>query len=1480
MSLFVAIQDPIIQNFAIRIAGGYLSSKTGADVKIGRLNIRPDFTVHLENFSVKDLKSNELLKVEELIVRPLMEDIINGKINIDRVELNDANANLISYKGEEHLNFQFLIDAFDSGSKEKSERSIPIKVNRIVINDLDFQYWDQNKDTLNAIDTNLINYTHIILDDIHLDMEGLTIVGDSITTVIHHLAATEQSGFILNHLQANANVSNSGILLDSLNIETNHSQLDLDLHLLYPGYQALGSFVDSVDFDNKIRSSNLLLSDLGPFSATLYEMPNQIKMEGLMRGPVKNFKLSRLKVEVGNDTRFEGDIALQPLDFMNNQQELNIKKLTYSYDDLAKFRIPGPSKTIPLPPMLKSLGKGTIDGAFSGSMEQFIADLYVTSEIGSVKADIQKHRNERHDVYEGFITAERLDIGTLANASNTIGTISLESNVICRIGNDIDLDIDGNAYDAVLLGNTLDEISMNGNLHKNQFNGKISIEDDELDLDFKGRFDFNDPKALGGDFQANITKADLNKLNLVKDDPKASLSASITANMNSINNFNKAEGNLIIDDLLFENSKGELAMDELNASIVNDYLLQKRIQLNCDFFDFEMAGKMDFTTIATTFKQYLNSYVKIPQWQEELEAFGSQEKDTDQDFIVQLNLKNPKPLTQMFLPTISIAKNTYLNGTFTSRSQMLNLTLRSKYVNINKIKINNIECRSNSSRRRSSTRLHLDNLILRDSTEKSPNVIGLDGLNILATLRNDSIMTDIEWDDVSIDDHNKADIRTAMRLKPEGGRFNIYESSILLNDTLWTFNPDNYIELDSGNIVLSNVELISNNQRIKLEGYVPNTANDTLYASFDQFNLSNLNFILEGMGIQLAGRANGQAQLSDLKENPTLIANLIINNLGVNDEIFGDAEIASDWDNEKERINLDVGLLEQERKAIDLKGAYYPLRDKDNLDFKLIINDLNIGILNPFTQGIAQRIQGLGNGTIDLKGDLNRPQVNGSLSIKDGGAKIDFLNTFYTFSPTISINDSIISIENLYLTDTLGNSAAVTGLVSHDHFKDFYLNLRMLPQKFLAMASNASTSPSFYGTAIASGIVEVKGPFNDLDLSVRARTNKGTVMTIPIGGNSSVSKHDFIVFVDKREMTQEEEEEAMMEEDKTKPSSNFNIGLNLAVNSDARIKIALPNGLGSMEAKGDGNIRLGVTPNDLSLIGDYVISNGSLNLNIQDLIHKNFSLDPGSQISWTGDPVNGTINATGVYQTKASLASLGLGDSVNMSNTNVKVECLVHIKNKLMNPDITFGIRLPNASEDLQQAVFSIIDTTNQSVVFTQTLYLLAFNSFNYGDSFDGMGLLTGQITDYLSKFVNNIDINFNYKAGSDNNNEEMTVAMRKQLFDDRLTIETNFGVIIPNETYTNNSTAIVGDVNLDYKITKDGRFSAQVFNRSNYNTMYYQYSYYKMAPYTQGIGLSYNKSFDRFRDIFKKQTPPIRAIRPNNDKKDDQSQEQDEAPK
>lgn len=1461
MSIFVAVQDPIIQKFAIRIAGGYISSKTGTEIQIGRLYISPNFTIQIDHFRVKDLKKNDLLNVEELRVRPIMEDIIHGQIHVGTVELTEAQANLITYEGEDHMNFQFLIDAFATGKKkEKTKNNLEVYVDQVLLKNLDFQFWNQNKAKPEKTERHLMDYAHIAVDSINLDVKDLAILNDTITAKIHHLDAYEVSGFRLVSLASDVNVSPSGILLDSLRIQTDNSNLHLDLHMLYNGYHAMSSFVDSVLFDAKIHPSALMISDLGPYAAALQEMPDLVHLEGNMKGPVRNFRLDKLQLALGERTHFSGNIAMQPLNLKDRVQVLNIKRLDYDIEDLEHFYLPIPSKTIPIPAALASLDHGTVKGNFKGSMSKFKTSLDVTSEIGNVNVTLDKWLDkQRNNVFEGDLIADRLNAGILSGAPKVVGVLDISAHVTGKQtkNGDFNLVIDGSLLNADLMGTKIDEIELDGSLQQQCFNGKIHIDDNDLGLDFNGRFDFSDPKALGGDFKAEIAHADLYHLHLVKNDKEAQLQATISANGKNFNKFNEAEGTLTIDSVTFTNSSGEYVMNHLNASIINDNLFQKRIKANCDFFDFQMAGKMDFTTLGTAFKQYVYNYVEVPQWTEDLEKFEKSQKSSEQDFIVDLNLKNPKPLTKLLMPSLSIAKNTTFNGTFTSKSSSLNLTLRSNYIKINNIKINNVECKSVSSSRRSVTRLSVSQIMLRDSTKTDSNQITLDQFQTNITLHNDSIKAVLTWDDFEELDHNKARINASFVPTSTGGRFNIASANIVLNDSVWTVRPNNFVAFDDGKIQISNVALVSQHQSLAVDGFVPNHPGDTLSASLNQFNISTFDFLMKGMGIDVDGFITGDASVSDLNESPTVIANLDIKGLGVNGQTCGDAIIFSQWNNEESAIDLRLGIVDQEKEVVNLTGSYYTKRD-DNLDFKLVSDGLYIGILSPFLRNAVQRLQGRCSGTVNVTGPVSQPLIEGSLKVDDGGCKVGYLNTYYTFEPTITFSDGLIDLNHFSLTDTLGNSASVSGNIKHHYLKDFFLEINLYPNNFLAMATTAEHNSSFYGTAIANGVVKVKGPLDNLSLDIKAITRKGTIVTIPLGGKSRLKKHDFITFVDHTVPTVDEEEEEIKEEARKKRSTHLNINLDLNVNSDAQVKISLPNNLGSMEAKGSGNIKVGLPANSsLSLIGDYVISSGSLSLNIKDLLRRSFTLEPGSNISWSGDPVKGIINATGVYQSKAALSSLGLVDSTSMGSGNVKVDCMVHLKNKLLNPDITFGLRLPKATEEMQQAVFSIIDTTNQSEVLVQAVYLMLFNTFNYGggSGIGYTGFISNQLNEIISQITNDIDINVNYKPGDDRSSEEMTVAMRKQLFDDRLTIETNFGVVIPNSTYASNSTNIVGDFNIDYKITKDGRLSGQVFNRSNYNTNYYQYTYYKTAPYTQGIGLSYSKSFDTFRDLFKKRT-------------------------
>ena len=77
----------------------------------------------------------------------------------------------------------------------------------------------------------------------------------------------------------------------------------------------------------------------------------------------------------------------------------------------------------------------------------------------------------------------------------------------------------------------------------------------------------------------------------------------------------------------------------------------------------------------------------------------------------------------------------------------------------------------------------------------------------------------------------------------------------------------------------------------------------------------------------------------------------------------------------------------------------------------------------------------------------------------------------------------------------------------------------------------------------------------------------------------------------------------------------------------------------------------------------------------------------------------------------------------------------------------------------------------------------------------------------------------------------------------DKITIDGNFGL-----NNNSNSNSLIGDVNINYKLTDDGKYRLKGFNRSNDNTQITTAG----GPYTQGVGILYKKEFNKLF-IFKK---------------------------
>ncbi|MDR0969648.1 MAG: translocation/assembly module TamB [Lentimicrobiaceae bacterium] len=1458
-SLITAVRDQAVQNFLARTAAGFLSNKMGVDIQIGSFFFDHFLSLYLKKIKVYDQKNNPLLIADEITVNVALADVLK-ELHLKSLILQNVYFNLIKYDSEENLNLKFLIDFFSSDENEEKQESevYPIKLDDLDIENGNFRYWDQNKD---IPEKGSMDYAHLNIKNINLNLENFKMQGDSMSANIVRLSASDTSGFFLERFSTpNLFVSSKGVYAENLTIVTPQSSIRLDFEMKYNNWRAYTEFVDSVYMKAVIKPSSFYLADVGYFAPVMFSMTDMLSISGIFEGYTRDFKATNFSFSFGEATAFHGDIAMTGLpDFFSTSIDLKINRMNFSVADLKQFALPINSRYIAVPQQLESFGTALIRGSYAGTYTNFSTKLNIDSEIGNLKTDLLMRRNVQTDeiTYNGVLETKDLHVGKLIGMEKEIGKIDMNLVVDGKGFEKETLDViaDGAIHSIELLDNTFNDIVLEGNISNQLFNGDLKVDDEKLHFDFLGKIDFSET-IPDMNFYMDVIHADLYHLNLLSNDSIMNLKSKIYVNLKGIQ-LNDMEGSMQIDSTLYVDSRGTYFMKQLKLDIQKDAFMSRTASIRSDFFDFDLGGLIDFNSFVSVFNSYIAYYVNI-------QGLNSKNnEDANHDFFVSLKLHHPNELTRLLIPSLHIADTTQFSGTFTSKSKQLKVTFQSDAITFSGIRFENVLLRTDSDRQKANAFFRVRNVVLRDSTEKDSTYIALQNPALTLGLQNDSIITRITWGDRS-DQKNKGDMRAVFVPNSDyGGRFNFYSSTILVNDSVWSIPFNNRILFNKNQTLIENFNVFQGKQALKIEGAIPYYSQDTLDVVFENWDLSNFDLFLSETGINLDGEISGDLQITNLKNNPTFFSNLYTKTLAINKELLGDAKIFCNWNNENESIYLntqfinvgDVGLS----RTLNLTGYYFPNQKKDNINCELELNNFLLKPINPFLKGLLSRVEGIASGKLNLKGTFDKPILSGHIDLYRVGFKIDYLNTFYSLQHGFDFTKDKIAIDQLVLRDTIGNTAVVNGTVTHNHLRNFSFNVAIEPNKFLTLNTTRQMNNVFYGTAVASGKVNITGPLDNINLIINAKTDEGTKIFIPLDNTSTVSDKDFIVFVD----SNPEQDTTLLVEryHKVKSSTNFNLGLNINVNPNADVKIFLPSNMGTLEARGSGNLRMGVNSiGDFTLLGDYIIQNGEFNFSLENLVRRRFDLMDGGKISWTGNPVDATIDVSGRYRLKTSLASLGIAiDSTSSKQSRVNFDCIIRLQNQLMNPDISFSIRMPQIDDDTRQQVYALLDTTNQSLMTQQMISLLVLGSFSYlGGSNVNVGssyfsVITNQLSDWLSQISKDFDIGLHYKPGDELTNEEIEVALSTQLFDDRLTIEGNFGMVSDRRATAQNASNIVGDVDISFKITRDGRLSARAFNHSNVNTSYYNFTFDNYSPFTQGIGLTYRKDFDRFDELFQR---------------------------
>src|SRR6185436_14205551 len=157
-------------------------------------------------------------------------------------------------------------------------------------------------------------------------------------------------------------------------------------------------------------------------------------------------------------------------------------------------------------------------GNFTGFIHDFVAYGTTETNLGLLVTDINmKLPKKGLTSYSGVVKTPGFQLGQFLEIPN-IGSIAFEGNVNGSglTASNLNAKLDGNIESFVVNDYNFRNIIVKGDVSKRLFNGELVINDPNLDVKMNGLVDFS-KDIPEFDFNANVGKADLKKINFVKD---------------------------------------------------------------------------------------------------------------------------------------------------------------------------------------------------------------------------------------------------------------------------------------------------------------------------------------------------------------------------------------------------------------------------------------------------------------------------------------------------------------------------------------------------------------------------------------------------------------------------------------------------------------------------------------------------------------------------------------------------------------------------------------------------------------------------------------------------------------------------------------------------------------------------------------------------------------------------------------------------
>ncbi len=1440
--LVLILSIPAVQTKLGKYATKRLNDDYKTDINISKVGLQFNGDVELKDILIRDYKKDTLFSIKELNTSIIsVNNLLNNKFTFGDVDIEDLVFNLKTYEGETSTNLDVFVERFEDDNPRQGPSTFLLSSSDVSLYNSVFRLIDENLETPQVLE----------FSDLNANTTDFVINGPEVRTRINKLGFLDSRGVRVDNLMANFEYTLTHMSFNKLNIKTKASELDGDLRFDY-NREDFKAFTDKVRVSANFKDSYLQLSELNTFYDE-FGVNQRASLNVELSGTLNNLIANKLNISTTRNTKIVGDITFKNL-FNgagdNFVLEGKYRNLSSNYTDLIALmpNVLGNS----IPSLFSKVGNFRITGTSIITNEVIDADLDIDTELGFVESTLKLTDIDDIDNanYIGNIILEDFNIGVLLNDPLVVDTsLNLDVEGKSFKLENLETNIKGNVEYLDYNSYRYSGIEVSGDVGKNIFNGKLNTNDSNITMDFNGLADMSqDIRKF--DFSANVTYANLKALNFVTRDSISEFVGIVNMAVTG-SNYDDLRGKIDVKNTTYKNQDNNYGFKDF--SIVSTFEKDIRhIKINSpDIISGQVKGKFKIEEIIKLAENSLGSIYT---------NYKPHEISDGQYLNFDFSIYNQ--IAAVFDKNLNLSPNTKIKGRIETDEKGFELDFTSPKISFKDYVANDVNLEVDNNNPVYNTFFEISKL---DS-----DIYNLSEFSLINVTRRDTLFIKSEFKGGKdyTDNYNMSLFYTINEENKSVVGFQKSEFKFKGFDWLINSDKDNFNKItfdrNLNDFRIEDIRINQGEEEILLAGTLRDSTYKDLNLNFKNVNLEKITPRIDSLA--LAGRVNGTLALQQNEGIYLPKSDIEIEEFNVNQLNLGNLKAIVKGDNSLTKYNIDVELQNTNVKTLDILGFVDVNKRRPRIDVDIAFDDFLIDPLNPLGEGVISNIRGLVSGNAKVTGNLNKPSIDGELLLDKAGLSIPYLNVDYSFDfdSRVTLKKQQFIFNNVALTDSKYFSEGfLNGFIEHNNFSDWRLGLDLTTDRLLVLDTEESEDELYYGTGFVSGKANIEGFTDNLTIYVDGKTESGTEFNIPLNDSESFGDNSYIKFLSPQDRVNRASGNVISQTE----IKGLNLEFNLDVNPNAEIEIVIDKNSGStIKGRGNGNLGIFINTNGkFEMYGDFVVSEGTYNFKYGSIIEKLFTVEPGGNINWDGDPLNADINIKALYATTANPSVL-LDAPINRS---IPVNLEINLTGRLEKPEPDFTFEFPNVDSVIKSELDYRLSSKEQRS--NQAIFLLTSGGF-FGGSLDFTGTISERINGIIGSVLG--DDNDNFKVGLDldlaqnnpNFDTESRVGLTLQTkLSDKVIINGKVGVPFGSTTQT----TIAGDVQIDWLLNDEGTLRATVFNREN-NIQ----NFGDQIGFTQGLGLTYNVEFDTFKELIQK---IFKSKNKGEDKKEDADTKKEE---